>query len=168
MAKNWKQLVSSSTPTVVVVQVVPLWCDLGFFPNSRGNKAAANLRPSISRVAARFPKVSKWHPVAIAADLETLCVYGGHPKLLSCAKVLPQEFCHWFCSENRWLSSGIAFLSDCHMTGRATQISPDQQILKGLSALKCLNKLCGIWILFWSFEEVEIEASEVTISILKP
>ena len=22
-----------------------LWCDLGFFPNSRGNKAAANLRP---------------------------------------------------------------------------------------------------------------------------
>ena len=27
--------------------VAPLWCDLGFFegPNSRGNKAAANLRP---------------------------------------------------------------------------------------------------------------------------
>ena len=25
--------------------VVPLWCDLGFFPNSRGYKAAANLRP---------------------------------------------------------------------------------------------------------------------------
>ena len=23
-----------------------LWCDLGFFPNSRGNKAAANLRPT--------------------------------------------------------------------------------------------------------------------------
>ena len=22
-----------------------MWCDLGFFPNSRGNKAAANLRP---------------------------------------------------------------------------------------------------------------------------
>ena len=26
--------------------VAPLWCDLGFFPNSRGNKAAANLRPT--------------------------------------------------------------------------------------------------------------------------
>ena len=25
--------------------VAPLWCDLGFVPNSRGNKAAANLRP---------------------------------------------------------------------------------------------------------------------------
>ena len=23
-----------------------MWCDLGFFPNSRGNKAAANLRPN--------------------------------------------------------------------------------------------------------------------------
>ena len=23
-----------------------VWCDLGFFPNSRGNKAAANLRPT--------------------------------------------------------------------------------------------------------------------------
>ena len=27
----------------------PLWCDLGFFPNSRGNKAATNLRPMESR-----------------------------------------------------------------------------------------------------------------------
>ena len=26
--------------------VAPLWCDLGFVPNSRGNKAAANLRPT--------------------------------------------------------------------------------------------------------------------------
>ena len=25
--------------------VASLWCDLGFFPNSRGNKAAANLCP---------------------------------------------------------------------------------------------------------------------------
>ena len=25
-----------------------MWCDLGFVPNSRGNKAAANLRPSLS------------------------------------------------------------------------------------------------------------------------
>ena len=26
--------------------VAPLWCDLGFFPNCRGNKAVANLRPT--------------------------------------------------------------------------------------------------------------------------
>ena len=30
---------------VRTLQVAPLWCDLGFFPNSRGNKAAANLIP---------------------------------------------------------------------------------------------------------------------------
>ena len=32
---------------VWTLPVAPLWCDLGFFPNSRGNKAAANLRPTI-------------------------------------------------------------------------------------------------------------------------
>ena len=31
---------------VRTLPVAPLWCDLGFFPNSRGNKAAANLRPN--------------------------------------------------------------------------------------------------------------------------
>ena len=30
---------------VQTLPVAPLWCDLGFFPNSRGKKAAANLRP---------------------------------------------------------------------------------------------------------------------------
>ena len=36
-------LVSSSNPSVA-----PLWCDLGFVPNSSGNKAAANLRPNLA------------------------------------------------------------------------------------------------------------------------
>ena len=31
---------------VRTLPVAPLWCDLGFVPNSRGNKAAANLCPS--------------------------------------------------------------------------------------------------------------------------
>ena len=30
----------------VIFPVAPLWCDLGFFPNSRGYKAATNLRPN--------------------------------------------------------------------------------------------------------------------------
>ena len=30
---------------VRTLPVAPLWCDLGFVPNRRGNKAAANLRP---------------------------------------------------------------------------------------------------------------------------
>ena len=37
--------------------VAPLWCDLGFVPNSRGNKAAANLRPMGKVVASN---VGRW------------------------------------------------------------------------------------------------------------
>ena len=36
----------SSWSPVWNLPVAPLWCDPGFFPNSRGNKAAANLRPT--------------------------------------------------------------------------------------------------------------------------
>ena len=35
----------SSWSSVQTLPVAPLWCDLGFFPNSCGNKAAANLSP---------------------------------------------------------------------------------------------------------------------------
>ena len=34
---------------VRTLPVVPLWCDLGFIPNSRGNKAAVNLRPTTTQ-----------------------------------------------------------------------------------------------------------------------
>ena len=41
---QWHRTGSSWSP-VRTLPVAPLWCDLGFVPNSRGNKAAANLRP---------------------------------------------------------------------------------------------------------------------------
>ena len=41
---QWHRTGSRWSP-VWTLPVAPLWCDLGFFPNSRGNKAAANLRP---------------------------------------------------------------------------------------------------------------------------
>ena len=34
---------------VIFLSVAPLWCDLGFVPDSRGNKAAANLRPILRK-----------------------------------------------------------------------------------------------------------------------
>ena len=40
-------LTGSCWSPVQTLPVAPLWCDLGFFPNSRGNKAAANLRPNM-------------------------------------------------------------------------------------------------------------------------
>ena len=39
---QWHRNGSSWSP-VRTLLLAPLWCDLGFFPNSRGNKAAANL-----------------------------------------------------------------------------------------------------------------------------
>ena len=41
---SWHRTGSSWSP-VRTLPVAPLWCDLGFVPNSSGNKAAANLRP---------------------------------------------------------------------------------------------------------------------------
>ena len=41
---QWHRTGSQWFP-VRTLPVAPLWCDLGFVPNSRGNKAAAYLRP---------------------------------------------------------------------------------------------------------------------------
>ena len=41
---QWHRIGGSWSP-IRTLPVAPLWCDLGFFPNSCGNKAAANLRP---------------------------------------------------------------------------------------------------------------------------
>ena len=42
---QWNRTGSCWSP-VRTRPVAPLWCDLGFFPTSRGNKGRANLRPS--------------------------------------------------------------------------------------------------------------------------
>ena len=49
---QWHRAGSRWSP-VRTLPVAPLWCDLGFVPNSRGNKAAANLRPI---TACHFPR----------------------------------------------------------------------------------------------------------------
>ena len=60
------------------------------------------------------------------------------------------------------------------MTGSGLNLTPNrtllpnQQVIKFLSAPKSLIKLCGVYILFRSVEDAEIEASKQTISMLKP
>ena len=44
----WHRTGSSWSP-IWTLPVAPLWCDLRFIPNSRGNKAAVNLRPTVPR-----------------------------------------------------------------------------------------------------------------------
>ena len=45
MSKLAMHRTGSHWSPVRTLPVVPLWCDLEFVPTSRGNKAAANLRP---------------------------------------------------------------------------------------------------------------------------
>ena len=46
---------------VRTLPVAPLWCDLGFLPNSRGNKAAANLRPNmVYRCVLHLESDTRW------------------------------------------------------------------------------------------------------------
>ena len=52
---QWHRIGSRWSP-VRTLPVAPLWCDLGFVPNSRGNKAAANLRPK-SAALQREPNI---------------------------------------------------------------------------------------------------------------
>ena len=70
-----------------------------------------------------------------------------------------QERCHKslafdFAVKTFDCSSGIAFGSNCQMIGRGLNLdsnlnsAPDQLVVKVLSALMCLNNLCGVWILF--------------------
>ena len=42
---QWHRTGSCWSP-VLTLPVAPLWCDLGLVPNSRGNKAVANPRPT--------------------------------------------------------------------------------------------------------------------------
>ena len=50
---SWQWHRTGSQFPVQTLPVAPLWCDLGFFQNRRGNKAAANLRPTCSCNACR-------------------------------------------------------------------------------------------------------------------
>ena len=52
-------------PVLTLLLVAPLWCDLGFFPNSRDNKAAANLRPIYQQnILCEYPLVTAARPSA--------------------------------------------------------------------------------------------------------
>ena len=47
---QWHRTGSCWSP-VRTLPVAPLWCDLGFVPNSRGNKAAVNLHPILPKMS---------------------------------------------------------------------------------------------------------------------
>ena len=61
---QWHRTGSRWSP-VRTLPVAPLWCDLGFFPNSRGDKAAANLRPTVGSLFEPY----LWRPCGVTWDI---------------------------------------------------------------------------------------------------
>ena len=120
--------------------------------------------------ASQYSKSESIFPTSKPVEATSNCSQLGDTPCLSlsiwCARALPKELCHWFCSQNLRLSSGIAFRSDCRMICRGSNLDSnlnsahcDQPVVKVLSALKSLNKLCWVWNLFGQVEDAEIEAS---------
>ena len=66
----------------------------------------------------------------------------------------------------------MAFGSDCQMTCRVSNFNSNLNSAawptsyNGLTAPKSLNKLCGIWILFWSIENAKIGDSNESLPTL--
>ena len=59
----------------------------------------------------------------------------------SCARALPQELGHCFCSQNLWLSSGMAFGSDCQMTDRGLNL--DSNLNSAALLTSCKGFICS-------------------------
>ena len=73
---------------------------------------------SVARVVAIFPKTSLPLPAGQQRLLPTKkrnVFELARPTSLSCAAAQPKELGHWFCSQNLWLTSGIAFGNDYQM-----------------------------------------------------
>ena len=87
----------------------------------------------------------------------------------SCARVLPQELSHSFCSQNLQLSSGIAFGSDCQMASRGLNL--DSNLKSAAWPKGCKGFICSkvpkstVWSLN-SFKNAKIEDSCESISTL--
>ena len=94
---QWHRAGSSWSP-VQTLPVAPLWCDLGFFQNSSGNKAAANLSPlntqSCPKLAKRCTLMSNWISARGRCSLFSHCILKKKTIRVNCA--------HWSPIINHW------------------------------------------------------------------
>ena len=93
----------------------------------------------------------------------------------SCAWGRPLELCHWFWSQNLWLSSGIDLVSDCQITGRDRTWTQTRTLLPDEPVLKLYDLLWNPWICCVEFEfflgllkMLDIETSSELIPNLIP
>ena len=120
----------------------------------------------ITKVAALFPNTGLWRLAATAANLETPCVCAWPSDLPKLYQSPPQRVWPLILQLEPSPFFWNSFWSACQ-----TEVGALPWTNELLSARKLLNKLCGIWNLNY-FRSVDnqwqIEASEVTISKLKP
>ena len=123
---------------------------------------------------------SSIEPVAASTDCrlgKTLFVLACQtsPSCEQCEGALPQELSDWFFSQKFWLSLWIASESDhsiarwragAHTWTQTWTVSLDKQVVEVLSAIKSQNNLWGVWILFRSVRNKEIEDSSELIPTL--
>ena len=96
-----------------------------------------------SRIAC-FPQASRSLPAVTASLPPTWKCPVFVPARLtrpSCAGARPQEFCNWLCCQNLWLSSGIAFGSDCQMTSRGLNL--DSNLNSSAWPTGCKGFICS-------------------------
>ena len=79
---QWHRTGSRWSP-VRTLPVAPLWCDLGFVPNSRGNKAAANLCPMF------YNKKNILHSTSQPSSVESRSMYTSNSSWWRLFKFLP-------------------------------------------------------------------------------
>ena len=72
---QWHRTGSSWSPVRLgTLPVAPLWCDLGFVPNSRGNKAAANLRPMLTINNVRYAINMQYGSIHVHLPIHHICI----------------------------------------------------------------------------------------------
>ena len=85
----------SSWSSVWTLPVAPLWCDLGFVPNSRGNKAAANLRPMLCLSWNLLPDWSLTNRLSPEKELFELWLQNSTSSMLQRASKRADIFALW-------------------------------------------------------------------------
>ena len=89
---QWHRTGSSWSP-VQTLPVAPLWCDLGFVPNSRGNKAVAYLLPT-KILLLPIDIYSQCCRLAAAAHRTKVLLAGANYAAISLERLLPFNGIH--------------------------------------------------------------------------
>ena len=93
---NWQwHRTGSCWSSVRTLPVAPLWCDLGFVPNSRGNKAAANLRPMLCLSWNLLPDWSLTNRLSPEKELFELWLQNSTSSMLQRASKRADIFALW-------------------------------------------------------------------------